>query len=131
MCPLSTVQFTCIADDNVLMWREFDSDSPITYTTFGSKVINDTGMAGVFRTVLTSISGTTLISTATIDSVSLQKDNGRNISCADISGTVFWQLVKVEGIASYNAPHIILQHRVFINDTDTPPAPSNLAVTIS
>ena len=44
-------------------------------------------MAGVFNTVLTDISGNTLTSTATIDSVSLG-DDGRNITCRDISGAL-------------------------------------------
>ena len=91
MCPLSTVQYTCVAQ-NQLQWRE--SNSPITYTSTIS-AINDTGMAGEFNTVLTNKSGNTLTSTATIDSVSLT-DDGRSISCTDPSGSVF-QLVQVEG----------------------------------
>ena len=44
-------------------------------------------MAGVFNTVLTDISGNTLTSTATIDSVSLG-DDGRSITCREISNSV-------------------------------------------
>ena len=73
MCPLSTVQYTCVAE-NVLIWRELGSSTPVTYTTLS--LLNDTGMAGVFSTILTDINGTTLTSTATIDSVNLQVDNG-------------------------------------------------------
>ena len=95
MCPnSSTVQYTCVAD-NHLTWRELNSSMIATYVnTFGS--IGDTAMTGVFNTVLTGISGNTLTSTATIDSVSLG-DDGRNITCADISGAVSWQVVQVEG----------------------------------
>ena len=93
VCPLSTVQYTCVAE-NVLVWREIDSTTAKTYTTFGS-MVNETGMTGVFNTVLTDISGNTLTSTATIDSVSLT-DDGRNISCAN-SSDMSWQVVQVQG----------------------------------
>ena len=94
MCPLSTVQYTCV--DNIdILWREFDSPNwPSAYNSMVS-IINDTGTAGAFTTVLTDISGTMLTLTATIDSVSLT-DDGRNISCAGRSGLVF-QLVQVKG----------------------------------
>ena len=96
MCPLSTVQYTCVADYE-LQWRELNSATSVVYIGLFSKV-NDHGITGVFMTVLTSISGTTLISTATIDSVSLQEDDGSRLSCTDMSGSVSWQVVQVEGI---------------------------------
>ena len=66
------------------------------YTTFGS-IVNDTSMAGIFRTVLTDVNdGDKLTSTATIDRVSLE-DDGRNISCGGISA-LSWQQLHVEGI---------------------------------
>ena len=93
MCPLSTVQYTCVAD-NELQWR---AAVVAGYTT--ANQINDTAMAGVFRTVLTDISGNTLTSTATIDSVSLG-DDGRSITCREISNSVVSErvgTVQVEG----------------------------------
>ena len=99
MCPLSTVQYTCVAD-NELQWRELGSADTATYTTMqpASKV-NDTAMAGVFNTVLTDISGNTLTSTATIDSVSLG-DDGKSVTCREISNSVISEqtrTVQVEG----------------------------------
>ena len=89
MCPLSTVQYTCVAD-NSLVWREFGSPSGVTYSTLSG--VNVSGInTGVFTTVLTDISGNTLTSKATIDSVNLT-DDGRNVSCRDISGTLNQQV---------------------------------------
>ena len=55
-------------------------------------------MTGVFRTVLTNISGNTLTSTATINSVNLS-DLERNISCRDSTGLSSRQVatIKLEG----------------------------------
>ena len=95
VCPLSTVQYTCVAD-NELQWIE---DVVVGYTL--ANKINDTAaMAGLFWTVLTDISGNTLISTATIDSVSLQGDGGINITCREIFNSVISEqtrTVQVEG----------------------------------
>ena len=94
MCPLSTVQYTCVADSE-LQWRA--TAVTVGYST--TNQINDTVMAGVFRTVLTDISGNTLTSTATIDSASLG-DDGRNVTCHEISNSVIneqTRTVKVEG----------------------------------
>ena len=66
-------------NNNELQWRTF---VVVGYST--ANQINDTAMAGVFNTVLTDISGNTLTSTATIDSVSLG-DDGRSITCREIS----------------------------------------------
>ena len=57
MCPLSTVQYTCVADLD-MTWRESGSDVTATYTTLQpASVVNDTVTTGVFNTVLTDISG--------------------------------------------------------------------------
>ena len=95
VCPLSTVQYTCV-DDTILTWRESGSSVTTTYTILppASKV-NDTAMAGSFRTVLTDISGNTLTSTATIDSVSLG-NNGANISCHSITSAAN-KMIRVQG----------------------------------
>ena len=93
VCPLSTVQYTCVVDSE-LQWR---AAVVVGYTTFNQ--INDTAMTGMFWTVLTDISGNTLTSTATIDSVSLG-DDGRSITCRDVSNNVLSELtctVQVEG----------------------------------
>ena len=67
VCPLSTVQYTCVAVLD-MRWEESGSAVTATYTTVQpASEVNDTAMAGVFRTVLTDISGNTLTSTATID----------------------------------------------------------------
>ena len=94
MCPLSTVQYTCVVDSE-LQWIEA---VVVGYTTVSQ--INDTAMAGSFNTVLTDISGNTLTSTATIDSVSLG-DGGRSITCREISNSVISEqtrTVQVEGV---------------------------------
>ena len=93
VCPLSIAEFTCV-DDLIISWREEGSSVTAFYTIFGSKV-NETSMAGIFRTVLTIIDGSQLTSTATIDRVSLG-DDGRNITCGGVDA-VAWQLLKVEG----------------------------------
>ena len=93
VCPLSTVQYTCVTQ-NDLHWRASAGSVKTATYTLASQV-NDTAMAGVFNTTLTNKSDNTFTSTATIDSVNLT-DDGRNISCTDTSVTVF-QLVRVEG----------------------------------
>ena len=101
VCPLSTVQYTCVADSE-LHWREFiGSADTVTYTIVPASVVNKTGMTGVFNTILTDISGNTLTSTATVDSVSLG-DDGRNITCRDDTGSVNQQVhtVQVAGTQS-------------------------------
>ena len=93
VCPLSTVQYTCVADIE-LQWR---TAVVAGYTT--ANEINDTAMAGMFNTVLTDISGNTLTSTATIDSASLGDDE-RSITCREISGIVVSEevgIIQVEG----------------------------------
>ena len=94
MCPNSTIQYTCVTDTR-MEWRELGSPDPALYALIISH-INDTEMAGVFTTVLTDISGITLTSTATIDSVSLE-DNGRNISCYNYYADARSLMVRVEG----------------------------------
>ena len=96
VCPLSTVQYTCV-DDTILTWIESGSSVTATYSILppASKV-NDTAMAGSFRTVLTDISGNTLISTATIDSVNLG-DDGTNISCHSITSAAN-KMIRVQGL---------------------------------
>ena len=93
VCPLSTVQYTC-AGQNELQWREPGSVDTATYTLQASEV-NDSTPAGVFTTVLTDISGTTLTSTATIDSVNLT-DDGRRITCRDDTGSANQQVGTVQ-----------------------------------
>ena len=95
VCPLSTVQFTCV-DKTLTKWTEFGSSATTLFSTLipASKV-GDTSMAGVFTTELTDISGDTLTSTATIDSVSLG-DNGRSISCQSFTN-VKSLVVQLEG----------------------------------
>ena len=93
MCPLNNVQYTCVAD-NELSWV---TPAATNYNT--ANQINDMKIAGVFTTVLTNISGNTLTSTATIDSVNLT-DDGRSITCREISGAVtqLTRTIQVEGI---------------------------------
>ena len=95
VCPLSTVQYTCVAQTR-MSWRESGSSATATYSAVPPiSQVNDTSKAGVFHTVLTDISSSMLTSTATIDSVNLT-DDGRNISCLDINSAAS-DLVKVEG----------------------------------
>ena len=94
MCPLSTVQYTCVAQ-NQLSWV---TPAPATYNT--ASQINAMIIAGVFTTVLTNKNGNTLTSTATIDSVNLT-DDGRSITCREISNGTITELtrtIQVEGI---------------------------------
>ena len=104
VCPLSTVQYTCVAD-NELQWR---ATVTVGYST--TNQINDTAMAGVFNTVLTDISGNTLTSTATIDSVSLG-DDGRSITCREISNSVISEqtrTVQVKGVYCLKCTELVL-----------------------
>ena len=57
--------------------------------------VNQAAMTGSFNTILTDISGTTLTSTATIDSVNLT-DDGRSITCRDISGAANQQVRTIQ-----------------------------------
>ena len=93
MCPLSTVQYTCSVTQNELQWKDSRSVDTAIYTT--ASAVNDNGTAGVFNTVLTNISGNTLTSTATIDSVNLT-DDGRNITCRDDTGSANQQVGTVQ-----------------------------------
>ena len=109
MCPLSTVQYTCVADLD-MTWRESGSDVTATYTTLQpASVVNDTVTTGVFNTVLTGKSGTTLTSTATIDSVSLG-DDGRSITCREDTGSVNQQVrtVQVAGMRLLSYASVLL-----------------------
>ena len=101
VCPSNTVEFTCVAEIE-LQWQDLSASQPVLYSSTNSQ-INQTLMTGVFRTVLTDISGNTLTSTATIDSVSLNND-GRNISCRDSTGLSGRQIgmIKLEGQLSEN-----------------------------
>ena len=92
VCPLSTAQYKCTGE-NELSWRELDTPDSVTYEL--ANAVNQTAMTGAFTTVLTDISGTTLTSTATIDSVSLT-DDGRSITCRDISGALSQQVYTIQ-----------------------------------
>ena len=96
MCPNNTVEFTCVAEIE-LQWQDLSTSQPVLYSITNSQ-INLTQMTGMFRTVLTDISGNTLTSTATIDSVSLSNDE-INISCRDSTGLSSRQIatIKLEG----------------------------------
>ena len=100
VCPNSAVEFKCVGETE-LQFRDVDATQGIAYDTMTS-VVNQTSTTGVFRTVLTDISGSTLTSTATIDSVSLS-DDGRNISCRDDTGQSNEQIasVQVEGMGHF------------------------------
>ena len=80
---------------------------------------------GVFNTVLTSKSGNTLTSTATIESVSLQEDDGRSITCHEIFNSVISEqtrTVQVEG----NCLNVYETSVMFT--AGAPLAPSNVAI---
>ena len=95
VCPLNSVKFTCVTQ-NELTWRDLDTMTaqPAYYG------INQTLMTGVFRTVLTDVSGNTLTSTATIDSVQLEHNEIR-ISCRDGSGATNQQVSTVLIASTY------------------------------
>ena len=97
MCPHSTVEFTCVGETE-LQWRDMDTPMTVTFDTSTSSV-NQADTTGVFRTVLTDISGNTLTSTATIDCVQLEH-NGKRIACRDITGLANQHVgtVQVKGI---------------------------------
>ena len=94
MCPLSTVQYTCTGEVELRL-KEIGPNTPGTAAYDLDSKINQTAMTGVFTTVLTDISGNTLTSTATIDSVNLT-DDGRNVSCRDITGSANQQVNSVQ-----------------------------------
>ena len=120
VCPLSTVQYTCVADLD-MRWEESGSAVTATYTT--ALLVNDTAMAGVFNTVLTDISGNTLTSTATIDSVSLG-DDGRSITCREDAGSVTQQVrtVQVASMINHHCKHSIVTY--CSHTADVPLAPT-------
>ena len=121
MCPLSTVQYTCVADLD-MRWEESGSAVTATYTT--ALPVNDTAMAGVFNTVLTDISGNTLTSTATIDSVSLG-DDGRNITCREDTGSANQQIRTVQVAGMINHRHCKQEYFTYCSHTaDVPLAPT-------
>ena len=84
VCPNSIVEFTCMTEIE-LQWRDLGTPSAKPVLIETSSQVDQTDTTGMFRTVLTDISGNTLTSTATIDSVTLS-DDGRNISCRDYTG---------------------------------------------
>ena len=98
VCPNSTVELTCVAQNEIL-WRDLNTSmaQPAFYG------INQTLMTGVFRTVLTDVSDNTLTSTATIDSVNVSND-GIRISCQDDMGQTNERIVSVhvEGTCMYD-----------------------------
>ena len=106
VCPDSTIVFTCTAD-NDLRWIDLTQrySSTANYTT-GSNPQTQT--AGAFRTELTDISGNTITSTATIDSVRLNADNMRTIACTSVTPSVTTQRDRVIRIQSNYYTIIIL-----------------------
>ena len=119
VCPLGTVQYTCVADTRML-WRELGSSATSIYSALPpANQVDDTGMAGVFNTVLTNINGTLLTSTATIDSVNLT-DDGRNITCVGSDDVANFKLVQVEGhyyallLANTSPSHIVHAHSIIM-----------------
>ena len=97
VCLHSSVEFTCTTQDE-LTWRDLTTSTSQPAFYDDTSVVNQTLMTGVFRTVLTNISGNTLTSTATINSVNLS-DLERNISCRDSTGLSSRQIatIKLEG----------------------------------
>ena len=104
VCPNNTVEFTCVAEIE-LQWQDLNTSQPVLYSSTNSQ-INPELMTGVFRTVLTDISGSTLTSTATIDSVSLS-DDGRNISCRDSTGLSSRQIATINLEGQYCEVHAV------------------------
>ena len=108
VCPHSAVEFTCVGKLE-LQWRDVDTSMTVTYNNVSS-VVNQTSTTGVFRTVLTNISGSTLTSTATIDCVS-PNNNGEEITCRDSSGVKTQRhiLVRLKGLyIEYTCKHTIV-----------------------
>ena len=107
VCPDSTVEFTCVAEIE-LQWQDLGipPSQPAFYSSTINSQINQTLTTGVFRTVLTDISGSTYTSTATIDSVSLN-DDGRNVSCRDSTGLNSRQIGTIELEGKYCKVHAL------------------------
>ena len=107
VCPHSPVEFTCVGELE-LQWRDVDTSMTVTYNNVSS--VNQTSTTGVFRTVLTDISGNKLTSTATIDCVS-PNNNGEEITCRDSSGVTTQRhiLVLLKGLyIAYTCKHAIV-----------------------
>ena len=112
VCPLSTVQFTCKAKGPINWTLDFDLFATVRSvrrqwphlifvpgTIYApANRVNDNGNRMV--EVFTTISGDTLTSTATIDSVSLE-DNGKRISCGSFHHNQS-VVVRIEGKLNYN-----------------------------
>ena len=82
VCLNDTVVFTCEATTE-LLWRDLATQlNGFVFYYASSSMVGATDNVGIFRTNLTSINGTRLISTATVSNVQL-KYAGRKISCRE------------------------------------------------
>ena len=81
-CPGDTLVFTCTTDTSELVWSSSDVSGNELY--YGSSEQVTMRMLGNIILNLTSVTGTMLVSTATVHNVSIE-DNGKIIECSDSS----------------------------------------------
>ena len=105
VCPGDTMVFTCVTDTGVLLWKS-NGHNHVYLGTSGPQ----TTYVDIFTLYRESVTGKTLVSTATAHSVQLNH-NGRVISCSDsispdsseINGTI-----RISSRSSLNLKHFII-----------------------
>ena len=101
-CPGDTVVFTCVADTGYLVWQLIEGTSYLFRNTTDQQTYHQ---FEIFTLNLAKITGSTLVSTATLDNVLLEH-NGTVISCGDSANPTpvsitKQQTVLISGIYSY------------------------------
>ena len=78
VCHGDTLVFTCITDTGALIWG-IDGSNQVF---FEPEQLNSIASLGIFALSLINITGTTLVSTATVHDVIIE-NNGTIIACSD------------------------------------------------
>lgn len=117
-CPGDTVVFTCVTDTGYLVWQLIEGTSYLFRNTTDQQTYHQ---FEIFTLNLTKITGSTLVSTATLDNVLLEH-NGTVISCGDSANPTpvsitKQQTVLISGIATYfmHACSCMFCENVYIN----------------
>ena len=101
-CPGDTVVFTCVTDTGYLVWQLIEGTSYLYRNTKDQQTHHQ---FDIFTLNLTKITGSTLVSTATVYNVLLEH-NGTVISCGDSANPIPVSITKkqtvlISGIYSY------------------------------
>ena len=115
MCPGNRLSLTCIVNDNRAYWQP--DNSTIQYRLLNDKTV----VYGSFS-VYTINNSTTVVATATIESVPLSL-NGVTVGCVGSSGPVSLYTINIAGYIYY---YISLRHNIHIGP---PVSVSNIIVS--